>query len=105
MATVSFSKEIISNILNSIKSNLTVLFVIIRITLYNDFDISNLLKEEYIAGFGISQNDSVGNNVYLDYINRAFSFEIVKDNCELKNKKSAYWGNVKFNNISVNNKE
>lgn len=76
-----------------------------KYTTHFSFDISNLLKEEYIAGFGISQNDSVGNNVYLDYINRAFSFEIVKDNCELKNKKSAYWGNVKFNNISVNNKE
>ena len=76
-----------------------------KYTTHFSFDISNLLKEEYIAGFGITQNDSVGNNVYLDYIKRAFPFEIVSDNCELKNKKAHYWGNVKFNNMLFKNEE
>lgn len=65
------------------------------------FDISNLLKEKYSVGFGVSQNDSMGNNIYLDFISRAFCFEIIKDSCNVKNKKSLYWGSVKFNNISV----
>lgn len=65
------------------------------------FDISNLLKEKYSVGFGVSQNDSMGNNIYLDFISRAFCFEIIKDSCNVKNKKSLYWGSVKFNDISV----
>ncbi len=65
------------------------------------FDISPLLKDNYSVGFGVSQNDSMGNSVYLDYINRAFCFEIIKDSCNLVNRNSLYWGSVKFNDISV----
>ena len=42
----------------------------------------------------------MGNNVYLDYIDRAFCFEIIKDNYNFKNKKSLYWGSVKLNDIT-----
>jgi len=65
------------------------------------FDISSLLKEEYTVDFGVSQNDSFGNNIYLDFINRAFSFEISENQNNVENRNSLYWGSVKFNNISV----
>lgn len=69
-------------------------------TTHFSFDISNLQKEKYSARFGFSQTDSMGNNVYLDYIDRAFCFEIIKDNYNFKNKKSLYWGSVKLNDIT-----
>lgn len=73
----------------------------ITYTTHFSFDISSLQKEKYSVKFGFSQSDDFGNIVYLDYINRAFCFEIIKDNCNFKNKKSRYWGSVKFNDISA----
>jgi lipopolysaccharide transport system ATP-binding protein len=66
------------------------------------FDISQLSPEKYYASISIFQNDSVGNDLLLDHITRAISFEVIDNSVnDTLVWQSKYWGNIKFDNLKA----
>lgn len=65
-----------------------------------------LSQEKYFASISIFQNDSVGNDLLLDHITRAVSFEVINSGAQDELVwHSKYWGNIKFENMKIHNEE
>ena len=69
-----------------------------------EFDISTLIPEKYYASLSVYQTDTLGHDIHLDNINRAFAFQVLSSTPDTsQNWKSKYWGNIKFSDMKIKN--
>lgn len=66
-----------------------------------EFDTGMLADGKYFFSIALYQRDDIGNNIILDHVTRACSFEIISDiNDEKKiNWEHRWWGSVTFPNL------
>ena len=71
-----------------------------------EFDISNLVADKYFVSVSAIQTNSAGKELFLDHVSRGFAFEKVKTdgNVYTANQLKS-WGNLKFSNMKIKNKE
>ena len=71
-----------------------------------EFDISNLMPDKYFVSVSVVQTNSAGKELFLDHVSRGFAFEKVKtDGNTYTARQLKSWGNVKFANMKIKNKE